>query len=174
MTNTNEQKGNYFIIADHLRTTIFALADGATFESKGRGYVLKKLVKKVTLLAYVLNISNDRLEKISKKLIEINSFYHTHLKNKEEIIISEIKKEIDKSNMLISKSVKKLANYHSPIISAENIFFWYDTEGVPLELIRTYLEDRGQKFPEFEFKELLEKQKKRSLKDRKKKKTLIF
>ena len=41
MVDTNEQKGNYYIIADHLRTTIFALANGATFEPKGRGYIPK-------------------------------------------------------------------------------------------------------------------------------------
>src|SRR5438445_560938 len=97
MTDSNEQKGNYYIIADHLRTTIFALADGAVFEPKGRGYILKKLVKKATLLAYLLNLNSEQLIKVSEKLIEVNSSYYQHLKEKENLIIGELKKEIDKN-----------------------------------------------------------------------------
>src|SRR5438132_4906218 len=96
MSDIDQQKGNYYIIADHLRTTIFALADGACFEPKGRGYILKKLIKKATLLAYFLNINTEQLIKISQKLIEINSSYYTHLKEKEELIISELEKEVNK------------------------------------------------------------------------------
>src|SRR3954471_14500757 len=97
MTYTNEQKGNYYIIADHLRTTIFALADGAVFEPKGRGYILKKLVKKATLLGYLLNLNSEHLQKVSEKLIEVNSTYYRHLKEKESLIINQLKKEINKS-----------------------------------------------------------------------------
>ena len=60
------------------------------------------------------------------------------------------------------------------MINAEDIFFWYDTKGIPLELIRFYLENKGHDFPEKDFNELLEKQKKRGREDRKKKKTSIF
>src|ERR1044072_8904011 len=97
MTDNHEQKGNYYIIADHLRTTIFALADGAAFEPKGRGYILKKLVKKAVLLAYFLGLSGEQLQKVSEKLIEVNSAYHKHLKAKKNLIISGLKKELDKS-----------------------------------------------------------------------------
>src|SRR6185436_3781954 len=110
MIDNNEQKGNYYIIADHLRTTIFALADGATFEPKGRGYILKKLVKKSTLLAYLLGLNSEQLQK-----------------------------EIDKSMEFISKSTQKLNRYYTPAITTEDIFFWYDTKGIPEELIRFYL-----------------------------------
>src|SRR2546423_1485862 len=70
------QKGNYYIIVDHLRTTIFALADGAAFEPKGRGYILKKLVKKASLLAYLIGLDSKQLQKISEKLILVNSAYY--------------------------------------------------------------------------------------------------
>src|SRR5215216_2845907 len=97
MPTTHEQTGNYYIIADHLRTTIFALADGAEFEPKGRGYILKKLVKRATLLAHLLGLNNEQLEKISEKLIEVNSTYYQHLKKKEDWIIGELNKEINKT-----------------------------------------------------------------------------
>ena len=120
---TNEQKGNYYIIADHLRTAVFALADGAICEPKGRGYILKKLVKKATLLGYFFNLTSEQLEKISEKLIEVNSSYYLYLQEKKILVISELKKEINKSLEFINKSTKDLDNYYSPKITAEDIFF---------------------------------------------------
>jgi alanyl-tRNA synthetase len=174
MTHTNEQKGNYYIIADHLRTTIFALADGATFEPKGRGYILKKLVKKATLLSHLLNLNDDHLQKISKKLIEVNSAYYPYLKENEGLIINELKKEIQKNRNFIIRSSQELEKYYTPIITIKDIFFWYDTKGIPLELIRFYLEKRGYQFPEKEFNKLLEQQKEKGRKDHEEKKVTVF
>jgi len=164
-----EAKGNYYVIADHLRTTIFALSDGADFEHKGRGYILKKLVKKATLFAYLLNLNSDNLKNISEKLIEINSFYYHQLKEKQELIISKLQREIDRTLGFISKSNLILDNYFSPKITAKEIFFWYDTRGIPLELIFFYLKNKNYEFPEKEFNKLLEQQKEKSSHDRKKK-----
>ena len=169
-----KNKGNYYIIADHLRTTIFALADGALFEPKGRGYILKKLVKKVVLLFYSLNLDNEQLQKVSEKLIEVNSSYYKHLWEKKEVIISELKKEIDKVMKFINKSTKELDSCYSPKVKAEDLFFWYDTRGIPLELIRFCLEKNNHDFPEKDFNNLLLKQKERSLEDRKKKNLSVF
>ena len=123
MIDNNEKKGNYYIIADHLRTTIFALADGAIFEPKGRGYILRKLVKKATLLAYLLNLNSENLEKICEKLIEVNSTYYTHLSKKKELIIKELKKEIDKTIEFLGRSTQELDRHYSPKITAKDIFF---------------------------------------------------
>ena len=174
MSDNNQKKGNYYIIADHLRTTIFALADGATFEAKGRGYILKKLVKKATLLSYFLGLNSEQLQKVSEKLIEINSSYYQHLKTKENLIISELKKEIDKSMEFINKSTKELEKYYTPEITATDIFFWYDTKGIPLELIHFYLKKKDYKFPKEEFNKLLERQKEKARKDREEKKVSVF
>src|SRR5689334_710319 len=123
MTGNNKQRGNYYIIADHLRTTIFALADGAEFEPKGRGYILKKLVKRAALLGHLSGLNSEQLQKISKKLIEVNSTYYQHLAKKEDLIIGELKKEIDKSMEFINKSTQELDKYYTPKITAKDIFF---------------------------------------------------
>src|SRR3954454_2759439 len=140
----SEQKGNYYIIADHLRTAIFALADGATFEPKGRGYILKKLVKRATLLGYFLNFSSDNLLFFSKKLIEVNSSFYTHLKKKENLIMENLEKEVNYTIKFITNSTQKIDQYCqdnslNTLIPAEKIFFWYDTVGIPLELIEHHL-----------------------------------
>src|SRR6185295_3325698 len=154
MVYTNEQKGNYYIIADHLRTTIFALADGATFEPKGRGYILKKLVKKATLLGHLLHLNTEHLQKVSEKLIEVNSPYYQHLKKKENLIINELKKEIEKNQKFIIRANQELERSFTPKITVEDIFFWYDTKGIPLELIRFYLKKKSYQFPEKRFDKL--------------------
>jgi alanyl-tRNA synthetase len=150
------------------------LADGAEFESKGRGYILKKLVKKVTLLAHFSNLSSENLQKISEKLIGTNSSHYTHLKEKEKLIISELNKEIDKSLKSINKSSQELEKNYNPEITAEDIFFWYDTKGIPMELIRFYLAMKNYQFPEEKFNHLLEKQKEKGRKDREEKAVSVF
>ncbi|CAG8470814.1 17647_t:CDS:2 [Gigaspora margarita] len=109
--------------ADHLRTIIFALADGAIFEPKGRGYILKKLAKKVVLIAHLLNLNWEDLRTISEELIFLNSSYYPYLLEKKNLIIIDIEKEITKSQKLISEAVDNLNNYYSPNITAQDIFF---------------------------------------------------
>src|ERR1044072_7051197 len=110
---SEEQQGNYYIIADHLRTTIFALADGAKFEPKGRGYILKKLVKKAVLLTYFLNFSTSDLLLISQKIIEVNGNFYSHLKENEKLIIENLKNEIEKERKLIQNAQQKIIKYCS-------------------------------------------------------------
>lgn len=177
MTN-NEKKGSYYIIADHLRTTIFALADGAVIESKGRGYILRKLVKRSCLLIHFLNINHEKLLQVVKKLIEINSFFYIHLKKKEKLINEKLKDEIEKEINFIANATKKIDKYClknlQKLISAKDIFLWYDTYGIPLELIRYQLNKKERDFSEKEFNQLLEKQKLLGKRDREGKKINVF
>jgi alanyl-tRNA synthetase len=128
MIDNNEPKGNYYIIADHLRTAIFALADGANFESKGRGYILKKLVKRATLLGYFLHFSADDLLLFGQKIIEVNCSFYIHLKEKENWIMESLKKEINYTLKFIANSTQKIDQYcqkksTNKEIPAEKIFF---------------------------------------------------
>ena len=169
---SEEQKGNYYIIADHLRTTIFALADGAKFEPKGRGYILKKLVKKTVLLTYFLNLSTSDLLLISQKIIEVNGNFHSHLKKSESSIIESLKKEIEKSAQ--QKIIKYCSKNPQKLVPAQEVFLWYDTHGLPLELIDYCLQQKERTFSRNEFTELLKKQKILGKKDRKSKKVSAF
>lgn len=174
----DKSQGNYYIIADHLRTTIFALADGAGFGPKGRGYILKKLVKRATLLGYFLNFAPEDLLAISQKLIEVNSSFYTHLKVKEKMIIASLEKEITYVMRFVKEATQKIDKYCQKnlpeIIPAADIFLWYDTYGIPRELIEYHLKQKGYRFSEPEFNKLLEEQKQRGKEDREKKKVAVF
>ena len=110
-------------MAHHLRTTIFALADGAVFEPKGRGYILKKLVIKTVLLAHFISLNSKNLQEITELLIKINCYYYSHLQEKEALIIADLKKEVDRNFEFIDSSIEKLTSYYFPEITAKNIFF---------------------------------------------------
>ena len=172
------KKSLYYLIADHLRTTIFALADGASFQSKGRGYILKKLIKKAVLLSFFLGFSPSDLLKFSEKLIEVNSQFYSHLKIPESLIRESLAKEINYVESFIRESVAKISQYcqnHSlKLVPAEKIFFWYDTKGIPLELIEYCLKNEGYNFSSEKFEQLLSQQKKRAQADRQKKKIAVF
>lgn len=117
-----KNKGDYYIIADHLRTTLFALADGAIFEPKGRGYILRKLVKRATLLAYLLGLTSSELEKIGEKLIEANSIHYPRLLQKKNLLISELKKQVEKEVNLIKQANQKLQQAPLSQVGAKTIF----------------------------------------------------
>src|SRR5436853_3381442 len=120
--NEIKNKGNYYIIADHLRTTLFALADGGKFESRGRGYILRKLVKRATLTAYLLGLTSAELEKISQKLIEVNSVYYPHLLQKKSLLIGELKKQVEKEINLINQANQKLNRFSLSQVEAKTVF----------------------------------------------------
>jgi len=117
-----KSKGNYYIIADHLRTALFALADGGTFEARGRGYILRKLVKRATLLAYLMGLTSTELEKISEKLIEVNSAYYPRLLQKKTLLLNELKKQIGKEINLIEQANQKLSRFSLSQVEAKVIF----------------------------------------------------
>ena len=116
-------------------------------------------------------------EKVSKKITNASGDKLTRKlrrKNDLETRIKELKKEIDKTIEFLGRSTQELDRHYSPKITAKDIFFWYDTKGFPLELIRFCLENKQHKFPEKEFNVLLEKQKEKSQKDRERKKVSVF
>lgn len=174
----DEQKGNYYVIADHLRTAIFALADGATIEPKGRGYIIRRLIKRSCLLAFFFNLSPNDLLLVSKKIIQVNSSYYQHLKEKEEKLLFTIEEEIVKIFQFIKEKEREIAkillNLNNIVIPVQDVFFWYDTKGVPLELINLEIKRNGCTYNKEEFNKLLKEQKDKGKKDRSQKDIKAF
>ncbi|CAG8453034.1 10878_t:CDS:2 [Racocetra fulgida] len=121
--NSNINNGNYYIIADHLRTIIFALADGAIFESKGR----------------------ESLQTVSEKLIVLNSSYYPYLLEKKDLIISDVKQELTKSRRLISGAIDQLNNYYSPSITAQDTYLAQKNHPFPTTTFNELLTQQKEK-----------------------------
>jgi alanyl-tRNA synthetase len=171
---SNKIKENYYIVADHLRTVVFALCDGAFFDSKGRGYILKKLLKKVCLSSYYLKIEEEGLKKIVEEIIEVNCSFYRKLIGRKEYLLKEIERQIGNNFKSISNSLSKLDKFYNSSIGSGDIFFWYDTLGIPYQIIESYLQEKKHLFSQEEFTRLLNEQKERSAKARQNKRISVF
>ena len=158
----NSQK-EFKVIADHIRTIVFALSDGASFENVGRGYVLRRLLRRSIRMGKSLNIEGPFMYKLVSDVVDIMNDAYPILKEKrpvvEVIVLEEEKlflKTLDAGERRLKEAMK---NSPDKVISGEEAFRLYDTYGFPFELTLEYLEEAGYKTNKEEFDKLMEKQK---------------
>lgn len=173
-----QNRWKFNVIVDHLRTFMIAVFDGVLPESKHRGYIIRKLIKRVFWFSFFLGFSTNDLAELASVIIDSNS-HIGGIFNKKEYIIEIVKAELtrisDKVQSyqgIIDKYLDE--NFFTKEVPADKIFFWYDTKGMPMELISFSLKNRGFYFGEDGFEMLLAKQKEMGTSDQKKKKTSVF
>ncbi|MBQ2582860.1 MAG: alanine--tRNA ligase, partial [Erysipelotrichaceae bacterium] len=144
-----EDKMAYRVIADHIRTCVFALSDGATFSNEGRGYVLRRVLRRA--MRYGRNIGIDRpfLYEIVDSVCENMKDFYPYLEDKKEFVKKLILKEeesflltLSNGEKLLAEELKKASN---GILSGEVIFKLYDTYGFPKEMTIESAEEKGLK-----------------------------
>lgn len=153
------------VIADHLRSVTFALADGATFSNLGRGYVLRRLVRRATRYGRSLGMHEAFLYKLVPTVIAIMSSFYPYLIPQGARISRAIKSEEDKFLKTLDQGEKRLADYVATganEIPAEVAFQLYDTFGYPLELTEEAAGEAGLSVDAEGFKTLLSEQKSRA------------
>ena len=129
------------VIADHARSLIFALSDGATFENYGRGYVLRRLLRRSVMMGRKLEINHAFMaELVDVVAAKYGSIYSEVVSNKENVKKLIIKEEelFEKTLLSGEKRLKELLDSDSEIISGEDAFKLYDTYGFPIELTIEY------------------------------------
>ena len=151
------------VIADHIRTLTFALSDGATFENYGRGYVLRRLLRRSVMMSRKLNINKTFMAELVDIVMEkYGNIYPDLLPNK-EIIKEQITKEEDLFHKTLISGEKRLEelckNNTSKEISGEDAFKLYDTYGFPVELTIEYANELGLRVDKDEFYKYMEMQK---------------
>ncbi|MCR5184525.1 MAG: alanine--tRNA ligase [Bacilli bacterium] len=152
------------VIADHVRSITFALADGEMFSNEGRGYVLRRLLRRAERYGRVLGINEPFLYKFVALVSEIMHSYYPYLDNKKDFVAKMIKAEEE-------KFIKTLANGESLLLKAidgkdtldaEDMFRLYDTFGFPKELTMEICEEHHVKVDMDGFNALMEEQKQRA------------
>ena len=159
------------VIADHVRSTVFALSDGATFSNEGRGYVLRRILRRAVRYAKKLGMNQPLLYKLVPSCIDTMKVFYPYLLDKEEIVTKQIKLEEEKFLSTLESGEKRLldvikASKDSNVITGEVAFLLYDTFGFPLELTLEVASEYNFTVDEKGFKEQLEKQKERARKAR--------
>ena len=134
------------VIADHVRSLTFALSDGATFENYGRGYVLRRLLRRSVMMGRKLQISHAFMSMLVDVVVDkYGSIYPELVTNKAKVKELILKEEELFQKTLISgeKRLEELLNNDNKVISGEEAFKLYDTYGFPIELTMEYASEKG-------------------------------
>ena len=157
-------KRAFRVIADHIRTITFALADGEMFSNEGRGYVLRRLLRRAERYGKVLGINKPFLYELVDVVAESMKAYYPYLQGKKEFIAKMIKAEEEKflktlenGESMLLKSIKGKDE-----LSGKDMFLLYDTFGFPKELTMEICEENGVKVDLAGFEALMKEQKERA------------
>jgi alanyl-tRNA synthetase len=157
------------VIADHIRTLTFAIADGAVPSNDGRGYVLRRILRRASRYGRKLNLKEPFLYLLVDILVETMSNIFPEIKEKQEFIKKIIKIEeenfnrtLDRGIELFDNIVKELKQTNQSEIPGELAFKLYDTFGFPLDLTNVMAREIGFKVDEDEFNNLMDEQKRRA------------
>lgn len=139
-----ENSKAYEIIADHLRGSIFLIADGAFPSNKDQGYYLRRLVRRAMIYLGKINIGNDKLAGIVSLVVKNMSEYYDYLLEKEAAILKILAEEITKFDRTINKGVKYFNDLQieDNTISGLDIFTLFTSYGFPVELVEEMAEER--------------------------------
>ena len=152
------------VIADHIRTITFALADGEMFSNEGRGYVLRRLLRRAERYGHVLGVNHSFLYELVEVVAEIMKSYYPYLLDKKDYISKMIQAEEEKFLKTLQNGENLLLSLikDSKSLSGKDMFKLYDTFGFPKELTLEICEEHGVSVDVDEFNEEMEKQKERA------------
>ncbi|WLP58398.1 alanine--tRNA ligase [Bacillus pumilus] len=166
---TKEKDTAFKVIADHIRTVAFAVSDGALPSNEGRGYVLRRLLRRAVRYAKTIHIHRPFMFDLVPVVAEIMKDFYPDVQAKEEFIAKVIKNEeerfhetLNEGLAILSEVIKKERDKGSTQISGEDVFKLYDTYGFPVELTEEYAEDENMTVDREGFQAEMEKQRERA------------
>ncbi|MCC3237787.1 alanine--tRNA ligase, partial [Pediococcus acidilactici] len=160
---------SFKVIADHARAITFAIGDGAIPSNEGRGYVIRRLLRRAVMHGKKLNINKPFLYQMVPVVGKIMEDYYPEVLADKDYIEKVIKSEEDRFNETLTDGLELLNSIiadtkadHSKVISGKDAFRLFDTYGFPLELAKEYAEDQGMEIDEAGFADEMQKQKERA------------
>lgn len=161
------------IISDHIRSVTFMTGDGVIPSNEGRGYVLRRLIRRAIRHGKTLGIENKFLTDLVEIVINVYKEAYSELLDKKDYVYKVISSEEEKFYLTLDQGIEVLKKYildiknsNINVLSGENAFKMYDTYGFPLELMEEILDEHGIKIDIKSFEEEMEKQKTRARESR--------
>ena len=162
------------VITDHIRSTTFMVCDGVCPSNEGRGYVLRRLLRRAARHGKLLGIEGTFLYKIADTVIRESMGAYPQLEQKKDYIKRVIKTEeerfsetIDSGLAMLEDEISRLEKENKKVLGGEDAFRLYDTYGFPIDLTVEILEERGLDVDTKAFEEAMQAQKTRSREGRK-------
>ena len=158
------------VIADHVRTVTFALSDGAVFANEGRGYVLRRVLRRACKYAKKLGINRPFMATLVDVVLEVMGKFYPYLYENISLVKDMITKEETKFLQTLTNGETRLADMLSKsngVLKGADAFQLYDTYGFPIELTVEYAEEAGASVDVELFHEAMAEQKRRARESRK-------
>lgn len=154
------------VITDHIRSTTFMIGDGVMPSNEGRGYVLRRLLRRAARHGRLLGIDRPFLSEVCETVIHENESAYTNLVEKREFIINVIRNEEESFSKTIDAGLQLLSqmidNADSTVLSGADAFRLSDTFGFPIDLTKEILEEKNMSVDEEAFNALVAEQRARS------------
>ncbi len=153
------------LITDHIRSTTFMISDGIMPSNEGRGYVLRRLIRRAARHGRMLGINGEFMADLADVVIRESKDGYPELAEKQEFIRRVLTEEEHKFNATIDQGLAILADLEAAlsaegktVLSGEDAFRLYDTYGFPVDLTAEILEEKGFTYDEEGFKAAMEEQ----------------
>ena len=153
------------LITDHIRSATFMISDGIMPTNEGRGYVLRRLIRRAARHGRLLGIEGTFLAKLSEEVINGSKAGYPELEEKKEFIFKVLTNEENQFNKTIDQGLRILGEMEDEMkaagektLSGENAFKLYDTYGFPMDLTKEILEEKGYDIDEAGFQKCMEEQ----------------
>jgi alanyl-tRNA synthetase len=157
------------IITDHIRSATFMISDGIMPTNEGRGYVLRRLIRRAARHGRLLGIEGKFLAKLSETVIATSCGGYPELEEKKEFIFNVLTQEEDKFNKTIDQGLSILGDMEEALLASgkkvlagSEAFKLYDTYGFPMDLTKEILEEKGFEIDEEGFKACMEEQRQKA------------
>ncbi|MGM8974755.1 alanine--tRNA ligase [Campylobacter jejuni] len=160
-----ESGASFRVIADHIRSSVFLLAQGVSFDKEGRGYVLRRILRRALRHGYLLGFKQAFMYQLVDVVCDLMGGHYTYLNEKKDFIKEQIRLEEERFLSTIENGIEifneELKNTKE-IFSGEVAFKLYDTYGFPLDLTADMLREKNLKVDEEKFELLMNEQKARA------------
>ncbi|WP_461810181.1 alanine--tRNA ligase [Faecalimonas sp.] len=161
------------VVTDHIRSVTFMISDGIMPSNNGRGYVLRRLLRRACRHGRILGIEGQFLTKLCETVINGSKDGYPELEEKKDMIFNVIRQEeeqfnktIDQGLGILSEMIQEMKDKNETTLSGDNAFKLYDTYGFPLDLTKEILEEKGFLIDEEGFKISMEEQRVKARKAR--------
>ena len=165
----SEKDVAFKVIADHIRTVAFAVGDGALPSNEGRGYVLRRLLRRAVRYAKQININRPFMFELVTVVGEIMKDFYPEVLDKKDFIAKVVKNEEERFHetlhdglAILSEVIKKEKEKGNTVIPGSEAFRLYDTYGFPIELTEEYAEEEGMTVDQDGFAKEMEAQRERA------------
>ena len=157
------------IIADHIKSCTFMISDGIMPSNEGRGYVLRRLLRRAARHGRLLGIEGRFMAELSKAVIELSKDGYPELEEKKPMILKVLAEEEEKFNKTIDQGLAILGEMEAEmekkgetVLSGDNAFKLYDTYGFPLDLTIEILEEKNMTVDEEGFQAAMKEQREKA------------